>query len=257
MFGWLKRRKRRRIAEQPWPAQWSQVLTLNVRQYRVADEQLRLRWQDVTRIIVAEKYWEGCDGLAINDEIRVTIAAQAAMMVLGVQDFYFDNVRTILIHPAFQRATMRDGMVVEEGRPLAGQAWQGGPVVLSWADVLAGARSNNGGRNLVVHEFAHCLDGLDGEMGGNPVFDNPETAQRWQQVCSREFEQLGRAAIAGRRVLLDHYGASSPAEFFAVASETFFEMPERMQQSMPELFELMVEYFKVNPDVKGWGLRKR
>ena len=247
MFGWLKRRKRRKIAEQPWPRHWSEVLSRNVRQYRIANESLRTRWQDVTKVIVAEKFWEGCEGLQVTDEIRVTIAAQAAMMLLGVKDFYFDNVRTILIYPAFQRATMRDGMVVEEGRPLAGQAWQGGPVVLSWADVLAGSRSNTDGRNLVVHEFAHCLDGLDGEMGGNPVFDDPELSRRWQKVCVREFEQLKRAAIAGRRVLLDHYGASSRAEFFAVASETFFEMPERMQQSMPELFELMVEFYRVNP----------
>lgn len=246
MLDWLKKRRRKRITRQPWPESWTDVLQQNVRQYRTINESLKSRWQDVTKVIVAEKYWEGCAGLAINDEIKVTIAAQAGMMLLGVNDFFFDNVRTVLVYPENQTTTMRDGLMVEEGTPLAGQAWQGGPVILSWADVLSGAHYDDG-HNLVVHEFAHCLDGLDGEMGGSPVFDNADSAQRWQSVITQEFKRLTRAVERGERTLLDPYGATNHAEFFAVASETFFEQPVRMQQAMPELFGLMVEYFHINP----------
>lgn len=211
------------------------------------DETARL--QDKIKIFVAEKHWEGCDGLAVTEEMQVTIAAQACLMLLGVVDFYFDNVKSVLIFPrAFSRQTNSSGIIGNSHR--AGEAWQGGPIILSWKDTLKGGRNEDDGHNLVIHEFAHALDGLDGEMGGNVVFDDEDNAKRWSRVVDQEFSELCKAKEDGISTLLDHYGATNPAEFFAVASETFFEKPDELEREHNELFELLQLYYHVNP--KPW-----
>ena len=205
--------------------------------------------QSKIKLIVAEKNWEGCAGLELTDEIRVTIAAQAGLMLLGVPNFYFDNVKTILVFPnAFRRQTS-SGLVIDETYR-AGEAWQGGPIVLSWQDTLKGGRNEDDGHNLVIHEFAHALDGLDGEMGGNVMFDDPDASYRWSRVVEREFKLLCQAKEAGTRTLLDHYGATNEAEFFAVSSETFFEQPRKLNEEHTELFELLSTYYKLDP--RNW-----
>jgi len=179
--------------------------------------------QKRVKIFVAEKHWEGCEGLQLNEEIKVTVAAQACLMLLGVNDYYFDNVTTLLMYPhAFKRET-GDGINEGQSQYRAGEAWQGGPIILSWEDTLGGGRNEDDGYNLVIHEFAHALDGLDGEMGGNVMFDDVESGEAWQRVVESGFAELVQAKETGRRTLLDHYGATNKAEFFAVASETFFE----------------------------------
>ena len=130
----------------------------------------------------------------------------------------------------------------------------------SWRDTLSGGRNEDDGRNLVVHEFAHALDGLDGEMGGNLMFDDAETGKRWSQVVQSGYEALCEAKELGRRTLLDHYGATNLAEFFACASETFFEQPRQLSQEHGELFELLKLYYRVEPgnwQPKGKGQRRR
>jgi len=129
----------------------------------------------------------------------------------------------------------------------AGEAWQGGPVILSWRDTLRGGRNEDDGHNLVIHEFAHALDGLDGEMAGHVIFDDPAISNRWKAVVDREFVELCHARDRGRRTLLDHYGATNKAEFFAVSSETFFELPQELRQQHAELFELLSTYYRVDP----------
>ena len=204
----------------------------------------RKRLRELTKIFVGEKNWEGIEGLRINDEKKVTVAALACTMLLGIDDFHFDNVKTILLFPrAFHRQSSDTG----ESGFRSGESWQGGPVVLSWHDVLSGGRNPHDGINVVVHEFAHALDGLDGEMGGHVVFDDPAVTARWNEVIKREYEQLRVAADFDYPSILDYYGATNRAEFFAVASETFFEEPELLRQVKPELFELFREYYRVDP----------
>lgn len=246
MFGWFKKRRRRKILAQPWPEAWSLHLNRNVRlTWEFSPEQMSAL-QSRIKVFVAEKNWEGCEGLTITDEMRVTIAAQASMMILGVENFYFDNVKSILVFPkAFRRKT-NDGVVSGE-RTHLGEAWQGGPVILSWRDTLSGGRNEDDGRNLVFHEFAHALDGLDGEMGGEVVFSDDVTAASWRAVVEREYNELCEAKSRGRRTLLDHYGATNKAEFFAVASETFFEQPDELLDDHAELFELLKAYYRVDP----------
>lgn len=231
MFRWLRNRKRNKLITEPWSDKWSEHLNRNVRLFWGMDDGEVFALQKRIKVIVGEKHWEGCHGLQLTDEIMVTVAAQAATMLLGVEDFYFDNVRTILVYPqAFRRQT-KSGWIMDENYR-AGEAWQGGPVVLSWRDALKGGRNEDDGQNLVVHEFAHALDGLDGEMGGNVIFDDDAKMSQWADVIEREFRELNEAKEHGRRTLLDQYGATNHAEFFAVASETFLNGPENSEPSI-------------------------
>jgi Mlc titration factor MtfA (ptsG expression regulator) len=246
MFGWFKKRRRKKLLAQPWPEAWSLHLNRNVRLTWKLSEPEMAGLQKRTRVFVAEKNWEGCDGLVVTEEMQVTIAAQASLLLLGVEDFYFDNVRSILIFPrAFQRQVNDGGVQATQHR--AGEAWQGGPIILSWQDTLTGGRNEDDGRNLVIHEFAHALDGLDGEMGGEIVFESPEDAQNWKTTIASEYKTLCLAKEQGTRTLLDHYGATNHAEFFAVASETFFEQPIRLANEHADLFVLLKKYYKVDP----------
>ena len=246
MFSWFKNRRRSKILSQAWPEAWSLHLNRNVRLTWGMNEAETETLQTKIKMMVAEKNWEGCEGLQLTDEMKVTISAQAGLMLLGVPNFYFDNVKTILVYPkAFRRQTA-NGFVMDQTHR-AGEAWQGGPIVLSWKDTLSGGRNEDDGQNLVIHEFAHALDGLDGEMGGIVMFDDSDTNQRWSKVLTKEFAALCQAKENGVRTLLDHYGATNPAEFFAVSSETFFEQPRKLSQKHGELFQLLLEYYKVDP----------
>ena len=242
IFGWFRKRRRTRLLSQAWPSEWDLHLNRNVRLtwQHSADEKIRL--QDRIKIFVGEKHWEGLEGLELNDEIKVTIAGQACLMLMGVEDYVFDNVKTILVFP---QSFFRESNEGPQHR--SGEAWQGGPIVLSWKDSLRGGRNEDDGQNVVIHEFAHALDGLDGEMGGNISFDSESKRQQWREVVEKEYAELVDAESAGRSTLLDPYGATNRAEFFAVAAETFFEQPHRLFREHTQLFELLADYFHLDP----------
>lgn len=205
------------------------------------------RLQDRVKIFYAEKNWSGCQGFNLTEEMKVTIAGQACLMLLGVEDYYFDNVPTVLVYPkAFQR-NFSDGTSDGVSQHRSGEAWQGGPIILSWRDALRGGRNEDDGSNVVIHEFAHALDGIDGEMGGNLMFDTRDLTAEWKTLVDREFSTLVEAKKERRRTLLDHYGATNRAEFFAVASETFFEQPHRLANEHQELFSLLKKYYRLDP----------
>ena len=225
MFGWFKSRRRKRILAEPLPDHWREVLSQQIWQYELISEDQREKLDDCVKIFVAEKNWEGCDGLEMNELVKLTIAGQASLLLLGSNDYYFDGIRTVLVYPRPFRRKMNNGLIVAENQHNAGEAWQGGPIVLSWNDVLEGNRFHNDGHNVVVHEFAHHLDGIDGEMGGSPPFDSADDRRWWNEVMPAEFEELCLAVAEGRWTVLDHYGATNEAEFFAVASEAFFRNP--------------------------------
>lgn len=244
---WFKNRRRKALREKAWPDEWSIYLNRNVRLTWNLSAPMQQQLQQRIQIFTAEKNWEGCEGLVVSDEMKVTVAANACIMLLGVKDFYFDNVATILLYPRVfsrkQDARYSAGGVEHR----SGEAWQGGPIVLSWQDSLRGGRNEDDGHNVVIHEFAHALDGLDGEMGGNIVFENADDAADWRRVLDVEFDQLTEAAEQKRSTLLDHYGATNHAEFFAVATETFFEQPRQMEREHSRLFSLLQKYYRVDP----------
>lgn len=251
VFSWLTRRRRRRLREAPFPERWQDVLDRNV----VAVERLTphelQRLQARMQVFVAEKNWEGVGGLTLNEEMQVTIAALACYMVLGIPDEYFDNVLSILVYPTAYIApdleTLPSGIVVEGGQARMGEAWYRGPVILSWEDVLAGGREETYGSNLVFHEFAHQLDMQNGRLiDGTPPLPSRELAARWPEVMEREFQQLIADCRSHRSRLLDCYGTTNRAEFFAVATESFFCRPAALSTRHPELYDVLRAFYRQN-----------
>ncbi len=199
--------------------------------------------------LVAEKNWEGCRGLQITDEIMVTIAAQAALMLLGLKHAYFRRVLSILVYPSLFviPGEEDDPDLIEKRKVAAGQAWYRGPVILAWDSVRTEGRDPSLGQNLVIHEFAHQLDFLDDSANGTPDLVTPQQAERWHDVMTVEYERLQEDISRGRKTLLGKYAATKEAEFFSVASECFFTLPQELQQHHAELYAVLAEYYGVEP----------
>jgi Mlc titration factor MtfA (ptsG expression regulator) len=245
---WLRRRRRQRLLAQPFPAEWLPYLEKNVAHYRHLNlaEQARLR--DALRIFVAEKTWEGCGGLQMTDEIKVTIAAQAMLLVLGMEHNYFDRVLSILVYPQGYSAEGGEANgVVSQGQGRLGESHYRGPVILSWSEVVSEARRPERGHNLVYHEFAHQLDMLDGVIDGTPPLKDAAQRKRWHDVMTAEYHALIEASVHGRATLIDQYGATNEGEFFAVATECFFDKPVPMRRKHAKLYELLREYYRQDP----------
>lgn len=246
VFGWLKRRRRKRILAEPVSGNSDQILAAAVPYYQRWSEDQRTKLLDNTRIFIAEKNWEGCDGLKLTEEIQIVIAAQAALMLTGIDDYCFDGVQTILVYPASFRRETQHGLIVSNDERI-GEAWHRGPIVLSWADVA----QSWPGRNVVVHELAHHLDGLDGDISGNPILGNAADQENWEAVASAGYRQLIADLNAGLRTFLDPYAATNRAEYFAVSSEAFFEVPNELKQYHPELYHCLTQLF--NSDPASWA----
>jgi len=255
ILNWLRRIRRRRVLAAPFPRSWLAVLQQDVAHHQLlaAAEQARLR--DDLRLFIAEKRWEGCGGLVLSDRMKVVIAAQACYLVLGLDLALFGHVRTILVYPgAFADPRGEhglDGLVTHEVR--VGEAWERGPVILSWPEVLAGGRRSGDGHNVVFHEFAHQLDMLDFLLDGTPPLDRRADYARWREVMTREYRRLQAASRHRRAALLDDYGAVSEAEFFAVATECFFERPRAMRQRHRELYDLLCRGYRQDPAAREDG----
>lgn len=236
---------RRELLAEPFPKEWEAWLSANMVHYRLLSDAERARLNDDARVLVAEKNWEGCDGLKVTELMKVTVAAQAALLLLGLEHDYFSRVRSIVLFPtAFE---LPAESWEKQGRTILGQAVDYGTVFLSWETVLAEARDPATGHNLVIHEFTHQLDFLDGYTNGVPVLRNGEQTQRWQRVMQRTFQRLRRDLQMGRRTFLGSYAATNPTEFFSVSSEKFFSLPGQLRQWHPELFAVLAEYYQVEP----------
>jgi Mlc titration factor MtfA (ptsG expression regulator) len=252
VLDWLFRPRRhatrRALLAAPFPEAWRAVLD-RLPFYRSLDERGQQRIRDDLRVLIAEKNWEGCGGLELTDEIKVTIAAQACLLLLDIEHDYYDDVTSILVYPSAYRTmphTDASG-VVRTGQANLGEAWHGGPVILAWDAARGGALDPRDGHNLVLHEFAHKLDMLDGLADGTPPIAPRGAYAAWVRTMSSEYERLREAAADGRATLLDHYGATNPAEFFAVATECFFEQSLSMQQQHPALYAVLRDYYHQDP----------
>jgi len=244
MFG-LFRRKRRE--PEPFPDEWLAILAKNFPLYAklpAADQQELLGH---IRTFIKKKDFEGCGGIEITDEIRVTIAAQACLLLLRRGAKCYPGLYTVLVYPhayvATQRQRHADGTISEGPSVRLGEAWHDGAIVLAWDAVRSGARDMLDGHNVVMHEFAHELDFQTGMGNGTPVLPDRSSCAAWGRVLSAEFENLRR----GRRSVLDSYGGTNPAEFFAVATESFFEKPHQMRKRHPELYEELRDFYKQDP----------
>ena len=248
IFDWFRDHHRKELLEQPFPPEWLPILNRDMGHYAYLTEEERARLHADLRIFAAEKNWEGCAGLDVTEEMKVTISAQACLLLLNLEHNYFANVETILIYPttyvAKERAIGPDGVVDEGPSTRLGEAWQEGPVILSWFDVKAGGMNELDGHNVVLHEFAHKLDLGDGAVDGVPRLENETQYERWSEVMSAEYERLVENAEKGHATLLDRYGATNAGEFFAVATECFFEKARQMRDRHPELYDVLASYYR-------------
>lgn len=254
MFHWFRDLRRAEARKRPFPPEWESIVQMNVPHYCTLDAAERAELLALVQVFLEEKDWEGCGGLELNDEIRITIAAQACLLLLGIPHNYYRNVESILVYPStvvtpehqigvFERVNGP----VEPSVPIHGQAFAQGPVILVWDAVLHGARHPETGHNVVFHEFAHKLDMLDGVADGTPLLASRDQISEWVAVCSREFLRLRGLADKGHETFLNAYGAKNEAEFFAVATEEFFDRPLALQKQAPDLYNVLSAYYRQDP----------
>lgn len=250
IFDWFAKRRRDKLRAEPFPDAWRGFVERNVPYVKTLSPEQRKDLDGYIQIFVAEKSMEGCGGLELTDEIRVTIAAQACLLLLGRDRDPYPAIDVILVYPsAFKSKTTNaaGGIVVEGEQARLGEASTRGVLVLSWDDVLKGARDPRDRHNVVIHEFAHALDHEDGSSDGAPVLSQRQNYAPWAEVLGREYEQLLDDEARHRKTIVDKYGATNPAEFFAVVTETFFEKPVQLKNNHPELYEQLALYYKQDP----------
>ena len=246
----LRRRRRARLRAEPLPDAWRAVLARNVPLYAALPPEPRRELEGHVQVLLAEKHFEGAGGLELTDEIRVTVAAHAALLLLGREPDdvdYFPGLVTVLVYPGAYRAPVAEhhgGIVSEGDEARLGESWDRGVVVLAWDAARAGARDARDGHNVILHEFAHQLDTADGVADGVPPLDGRSQYAAWARALAPEYARL-RARPSSSA--LDAYGAESPAEFFAVATEAFFEKPRQTHARHPELYAELSRFYRLDP----------
>jgi Mlc titration factor MtfA (ptsG expression regulator) len=208
----------------------------------------RTRLEALALGLIAEKRWEAARGFALTDEMRVLIAAQAALLVLGLPDDSYRDVGSILVHPTTMVLTgprsQGGGLVSDHPMPILGQASFQGPVVIVWDTVRSEARHPGRGHNVVFHEFAHKLDMLDGTVDGTPPLADRDRFDRWVEVCTAVYE---RVVVGEGGRTLRAYAGVNPGEFFAVATEAFFDAPGTLRAEHPDLYEVLADFYRQDP----------
>jgi Mlc titration factor MtfA (ptsG expression regulator) len=252
VFDLFKSRRRSRLRAQPAPPAWRAILERNLPIFNRLSADDRSELLGHTQVFLAEKHLEGCGGLELTDEIRVTIAGQACLLLLHRATDYYPELVSILVYPT--------GYTAREERHIGGGIWEEGgedrlghtgrrlgALVLAWDAVRHGAAAPADGENLVLHEFAHQLDFENESSDGTPALETPGDYLAWARVMSAEFKALRNASDAGLPTLLDDYGATNPSEFFAVITEAFFERPRALKKKHPALYGQLQGFFRQDP----------
>src|SRR5213083_2905212 len=239
-----------RLPTGPIPDTWDGIVEHNVPLARSLSSDERDRLLRLVQVFLTEKHFEGCGGLTLTEEMKVTIAAGACLLLLHLEGPCYPSLRTVLVYPHGFVPTLasppRTGEIAQPPVPEMGESWRDGVVVISWDDTVRGARNPADGENVVLHEFAHQLDAEDGVTDGAPLLA-PSALRTWGGVLSAEYERLRRDAADDRRSTLDEYGATNKAEFFAVATETFFEKPVQLEREHPELYGQLQQFYRQDP----------
>ena len=247
MLSFLRNRRRTRLRRTPLPTTWWAIIEQRVPLIRRLSEPDRRELGGIIQVLLDEKRFEGCAGLEITDEIRVTICAQAALLLLHRDAGYYPTLKTILVYPRTYAATVTrtnpDGTVSEGAQGRLGESWHRGAVVLSWDYVVRGANDDDDGQNLVIHEFAHQLDSESGAMEGAPDLLTAKGYRQWARVLAAEYARLANDLHNGHATLLGPYASTSPPEFFAVATEVFFEQPRAMRREHPQLYTQLSSFY--------------
>ena len=240
----------KRILKRPFPTQWQATVHRRLPFLQKLSEPEQKQLQDMFKLFVGKKNFYGCGGLEINDDIRVTIAAEACLLLLNRNTGVYPTMQHILVYPhAFKVERQHynpDGTVSQVKSGLLGESWDTSKVILSWDDVEHGVVNFNDGHNVVLHEFSHQLDSESGSANGAPLLKK-NSYRLWAKVLSKEFKALVKASEGHDKAVMDYYGATNPAEFFAVATEAFFEKPQQMSNKHPELYNEFKTYYCVDP----------
>jgi hypothetical protein len=257
LFQWFSNRRRKKNTAVPFPSSWEEIVRRNVAHYCMLNAAERAHLCGLIQVFIAEKYWEGVGGLMLTDEIRVTISAQACLLLLGLPHNYYQNVESIIVYPSTvvppQRQTgfFENTLApVELSRPIIGQAFLQGPVIIIWDAALRDGRHPESGHNVIYHEFAHKLDMLDGAADGTPPLRDRGEYSDWVKICTFEYLRLKHDAERGKESFLNAYGATNEAEFFAVATEQFFDQPRSMIKYAPDLYRVLGEYYRQDPALR-------
>lgn len=253
--GW----RRKRLDKKPFPDAWEAIVRQRLPFYQRMPAKVKRALQNRITHFIAGKRFYGCAGQQVDDNVRVSIAALASLLVLNRPGDYYSGLHSILVYPSEFMVSHghadEHGLVDHDTQVLAGESWNDGRIVLSWDSVQRGASDFSDGSNVVLHEFAHQLDHQSGATNGAPLLASRNAYQQWAAVFSAEFEKLQKLAMArdiysgdpASADVLDFYGATDPAEFFAVATETFFEKPHQLAEHHPQLFEQLHRYYGVDP----------
>ncbi|PCJ42911.1 MAG: hypothetical protein COA71_05300 [SAR86 cluster bacterium] len=241
---------RKQILRKPFPEAWLAIVLRRLPFFEKLREQEQQQLKNLIQLFLAHKNFYGCNGLTITDDIRVTIAAEACLLLLNRTTSVYSRLKFILVYPsAFTSGHEHynpDGTVNRGIRGLLGESWHHGKIILSWDDVTYGAENIHDGHNVSLHEFAHQLDSETGSTNGAPLLGK-NACQSWAQVLSEEFKELNQSLERHHKTVMDNYGATNPAEFFAVATETFFEKPKQLENRHPELFAELKKFYRVDP----------
>ena len=246
----LVRKRRRRLRERPPPESLEEVLSRNVGLYSLLPDDLRAELHGHINVFLDEKRFLGVGGQEITHEVSFTVAGIACMLLLNREPTYFPGFSSILIYPDTYETTQvdYDGAVeVHKRSRRAGESWHRGPVVLSWLDVLRGASNSRDGYNVVLHEFAHKLDEENSGTNGLPILHEIDHYEEWAEVLGREYRSLEDRVARGKNKVIDDYGLTSPPEFFAVATESFYEKASAMQKRLPDLYAQLKQFYAVDP----------
>jgi Mlc titration factor MtfA (ptsG expression regulator) len=251
LLRWLKKKRRERIRQRKFPSAWRKIVERRVPYYRKLPPEDRRELEELVLVFLAEKSFEGCGGLKITDEIRVTIAAQACILLLHRDTDFFPQMLSVVVYPtefvAKVQHRLDGGVVIETDEDRIGESWEFGTVVLAWDEVALGAEDVGDGVNVVLHEFAHQLDAENGEEDGAPALESRAKYAAWTRVFTQEYEALIADTARRHRTLIDPYGTTSPAEFFAVVTETFFEKPKQLRAKHAGLYAELKEFYRQDP----------
>jgi len=207
-------------------------------------DSLRNELEGLMHVFIDEKYFEACGGLAeVTEHMRHVISAQACLLLVNRKHDFYRKLRSILLYPSAYKAKNEHGG--EDVR--LGESWNSGSVILAWDSVVSGGRDEKDGHHVTLHEFAHQLDQVDGAADGVPELANVGHYREWAAVFSGAFDRFQTKLDKGKRTVIDPYGATNPAEFFAVLTETFYEKPSQLKKSYPKVYAQLCSYYCVDP----------
>lgn len=238
VIDWVRRRL---AAREPFPEAWREILRRRVPFAALLSPQERGRFEHKLKIFARTKHFEGAAGMVVDDEVRVVISAAAARLVMNLPREHYARLVEIIVYPSHLRHDDDPHAVV------LGRAVGAGTVVLSWEAVLHGLANTTDGLDTATHELAHALDAADGAFDGTPDLATHEAYAPWTRVMSDAFSRHRRQRRFKRRAVLREYGATNEAEFFAVATEAFFEKPVQMQRRHPDLYDRLKSYYRSDP----------